>query len=84
MSWSTIGILLAVPAIALGLRAPLRLALFAACTVAFVALICVLQYKDDEPNPWYVDAAPPVLLAVVLTVIALLVAAASRRPASRE
>jgi hypothetical protein len=78
VSWSGIGMLLAIAAISLSLRAPLRLSLLVAFVVGFMAVIAAFQYKDDGTNPWYVEFSFSVLLAVVLTAVVLLVAAGWR------
>jgi hypothetical protein len=56
----------------------LRVALFIVLMIGFVDVIAALQYKDDEPNPWYVELSWSAFPLIVLIVIILLSAAASR------
>lgn len=40
-----------------------RLLIFAACLLVLTTFGVALNYRDDEPNPWYVEAAMSLLFS---------------------
>jgi hypothetical protein len=55
-----------------------RLLIFAAFLVVFVIAADAMTYRDDEPNPWHVEAAFAFLFALPYLLGALVVGLAIR------